>query len=235
MLSRVPGSVVGAGIGGLVMAHALHRADIDYVVVEKYAQVGLPTGSVASIWPGSQRILHQLGLLEKIQGVPDRALATDSDGLHRKTKYTADNADEAAAGFAGLPMDEAIVFGDLWKTKIRGGMGNVEGCHERWHHGRIVLVGDAVHCVTPLIGVGGNMCIESVAVLANALKEAVVANAEKGGGESRLSLLELETALERHQERRLARALNTWALDELRVAVPVALAVTHAACFPIPN
>lgn len=39
----------------------------------------------------------------------------------------------------------------------------------RWHFGRIVIIGDASHKFNPLVGQGGNSCIESCAGLVNAL------------------------------------------------------------------
>ncbi|RDA84065.1 hypothetical protein CP532_0771 [Ophiocordyceps camponoti-leonardi (nom. inval.)] len=345
--------IVGAGVSGLIMAHALHKAGIDYIVVEKYASVVFPTGNVMTLWPGSQRILYQLGLLERLQGISTRAVRSvvnqdregrllstistsalllkhganmvmteratlikllyealpdkskiltgrpvvgvrheagrvhvsfpdglsetgdlvigadgvnsvvrsamsvfrawkhiwclsprdprldfalssfgdcrcsimtlqpetvgfgllwriGSDEMRRKARYTADDADELVASVASLPVHEDVVIDDLWKTRIRGSAGDVEvSCHKGWHHGRIVLVGDAAHRVTLLTGLGGNLCMESAAVLANALHEAVIVAAEKGGNESRLSESDLETALTRYQKRQLPRALNT--------------------------
>jgi 2-polyprenyl-6-methoxyphenol hydroxylase-like FAD-dependent oxidoreductase len=38
-----------------------------------------------------------------------------------------------------------------------------------WHHGRTVLIGDAVHATTPHLGQGGGMAIEDAVVLAGEL------------------------------------------------------------------
>lgn len=43
----------------------------------------------------------------------------------------------------------------------------------RWHFGRIVIVGDASHKFNPLVGQGGNSCIESCAGLVNELTAAL--------------------------------------------------------------
>ncbi|RYP37975.1 hypothetical protein DL767_002703 [Monosporascus sp. MG133] len=57
--------IVGAGVGGLTLAHCLHRAGIDYVVLDKHP-VAPAWGASISIFPQGARILHQLGLLEAV-------------------------------------------------------------------------------------------------------------------------------------------------------------------------
>jgi FAD dependent monooxygenase len=48
-----------------------------------------------------------------------------------------------------MPITENITFGDLWKTKTRHGLIAIEeGVLDKWHAGRIVLVGDAAHKVS---------------------------------------------------------------------------------------
>jgi FAD-dependent urate hydroxylase len=49
---------------------------------------------------------------------------------------------------------------------------------EKWHTGRVVLVGDAAHASSPMMGQGGNMAMEDACVLAEELRvAATVANA----------------------------------------------------------
>jgi 2-polyprenyl-6-methoxyphenol hydroxylase-like FAD-dependent oxidoreductase len=43
----------------------------------------------------------------------------------------------------------------------------------RWHHGRVVLIGDAAHASSPMMGQGGCMAIEDAAVLAELLQSAI--------------------------------------------------------------
>lgn len=59
-----------------------------------------------------------------------------------------------------------------------------------WNRGRVVLVGDAVHCTTPHLAAGGAMCLEDAAVLAEEIERED----------------DLLTALQRYGDRRFPRA-----------------------------
>jgi 2-polyprenyl-6-methoxyphenol hydroxylase-like FAD-dependent oxidoreductase len=54
---------------------------------------------------------------------------------------------------------EAIVRNDLYDVSLK-----------TWHHGRIVLLGDAAHAMTPNLGQGAAQAMEDAYVLADALK-----------------------------------------------------------------
>jgi FAD dependent monooxygenase len=55
-----------------------------------------------------------------------------------------------ASRFKDIQMTEKTTFGDLWDSKTRGAVLNIEeGILHRWHSGRIVLVGDSAHKVRP--------------------------------------------------------------------------------------
>jgi 2-polyprenyl-6-methoxyphenol hydroxylase-like FAD-dependent oxidoreductase len=47
---------------------------------------------------------------------------------------------------------------------------------EKWHTGRVVLVGDAAHASSPMIGQGGCMAMEDACVLADELRAAATVN-----------------------------------------------------------
>jgi hypothetical protein len=65
-----------------------------------------------------------------------------------RTKYTESDAEDLANEFADHPVSKNLLFGELWKKRIRATLASLEeGVFEHWHSGRIVLVGDAAHKV----------------------------------------------------------------------------------------
>ncbi|MCJ1307875.1 hypothetical protein MMC25_001523 [Agyrium rufum] len=61
--------VVGSGVSGLIMAHALQHAGIDYIVLEAHREVVHSAGSSFGLWPSAARILDQLGCWQDIKNV----------------------------------------------------------------------------------------------------------------------------------------------------------------------
>ncbi|KAG2411786.1 hypothetical protein HFD88_009342 [Aspergillus terreus] len=59
--------IVGASVTGLTLAHCLHRAGIDYVVLEKHHEVHPPIGAAVAILPNGGRIMEQLGIFRHIE------------------------------------------------------------------------------------------------------------------------------------------------------------------------
>jgi 2-polyprenyl-6-methoxyphenol hydroxylase-like FAD-dependent oxidoreductase len=58
-----------------------------------------------------------------------------------------------------ITEDEQVVYRPLEKIMVQG----------PWHHGRVVLLGDAIHATTPHLGQGAGMAIEDAIVLAEEL------------------------------------------------------------------
>lgn len=62
--------IVGAGPKGLLLAHALHQAGIDYILIERSQTIpnqeeDTDDSTALVLWPHSARILDQLGLLRR--------------------------------------------------------------------------------------------------------------------------------------------------------------------------
>jgi 2-polyprenyl-6-methoxyphenol hydroxylase-like FAD-dependent oxidoreductase len=56
--------VVGGGVAGLTAAHALRKANIDHVVLERGSTPYPPTGASIAIYPHGARILKQVDCLQ---------------------------------------------------------------------------------------------------------------------------------------------------------------------------
>jgi 2-polyprenyl-6-methoxyphenol hydroxylase-like FAD-dependent oxidoreductase len=61
--------VVGGGPAGLIAAHALSRANIDFVVLESRAAVVVDVGASLVLFPQNLRVLAQLGLSERVRSI----------------------------------------------------------------------------------------------------------------------------------------------------------------------
>ncbi|OTB00786.1 hypothetical protein M426DRAFT_324032 [Hypoxylon sp. CI-4A] len=84
--------------------------------------------------------------------------------------YTEADADAVAKTIADFPVSDNTVFGELWANRSRGAVLDMEeGVLDHWVYDRIALSGDAVHSMTPNIGMGANMAIEDIVVLCNHL------------------------------------------------------------------
>lgn len=58
--------VIGAGVTGLIMSHALHRAGIDRGVLEARQDVVYPAGGSFGLLPSAARILDQMGCWQQL-------------------------------------------------------------------------------------------------------------------------------------------------------------------------
>jgi 2-polyprenyl-6-methoxyphenol hydroxylase-like FAD-dependent oxidoreductase len=106
-----------------------------------------------------------------------------------RLRFTDAEAEAKAAEVADCPISDNLVFGDVWKTKIRGQLVSLEeGILSHWSFGRIALVGDAVHKVTPNAALGGNLAMEGAVRLANELYTLVNSHPNKKPSDTELTL-----------------------------------------------
>jgi hypothetical protein len=61
--------IVGGGPAGLTAAHALHHARIDFVLLEKRKGPFVDQGASLVLSPGTLRIMHQFGLLNRLLAI----------------------------------------------------------------------------------------------------------------------------------------------------------------------
>lgn len=59
--------IVGAGPVGLYLAHALYRANVDFVVLEQYESVHRFHGAGILLFQSTLRLLDQIGLFAKAE------------------------------------------------------------------------------------------------------------------------------------------------------------------------
>ena len=66
-----------------------------------------------------------------------------------RSRYTDEDMEKLANSIANHPMSDTLVFGEVWKRRIRASIVNLEeGVLNHWYHGRIVLAGDSAHKVS---------------------------------------------------------------------------------------
>lgn len=70
--------VVGGGPVGLILAHVLSKAGIDYVVLEGRPEVVKDVGASLVLGTDSMRVLSQLGLLDKARAASCEILTWQS-------------------------------------------------------------------------------------------------------------------------------------------------------------
>lgn len=81
--------IVGSGLTGLVAAHALRAAGIDYIILEQRSDILVDEGGLIALAPEVLRICHQLGLWEKMQEIGFEFFARssyDMNGNHQDSE-----------------------------------------------------------------------------------------------------------------------------------------------------
>jgi 2-polyprenyl-6-methoxyphenol hydroxylase-like FAD-dependent oxidoreductase len=133
-----------------------------------------------------------------------------------RLRFTEADMERYAQKVADLPVSQSLLFGELWRRKTRAHIVSLEeGVLKHWHFGRLALLGDAAHKVTPNAGFGGSTAMESAVTLTNHLKKALDAHPSK-----KPSDVEMREALEGYQNERLGRVTEmfwvSWTLTRLQ-------------------
>lgn len=65
-MSNFRAIILGAGPVGLIAGHALAKAGIDFVILEKQQDIVRFRGALILLWPPFLRLIDQLGLYEQV-------------------------------------------------------------------------------------------------------------------------------------------------------------------------
>lgn len=82
--------IIGGSIGGLTLAHCLHHAGIDHVVLEKSRDPAPQVGASIGILPNGARVLDQLHLFDAVEDITeplDTATIRYADGFSFSSTY----------------------------------------------------------------------------------------------------------------------------------------------------
>ncbi|KUI59521.1 3-hydroxybenzoate 6-hydroxylase 1 [Cytospora mali] len=107
--------IVGAGPVGLYLAHALSRANVDYVVLEQYDSVHRFQGAGILLYPHTLRLLDQIGLYEKAEKDftithTQIDLLTSNDPVTKSTPFWSMLGKQHAYPMAGLSRGQLIAL-----------------------------------------------------------------------------------------------------------------------------
>jgi 2-polyprenyl-6-methoxyphenol hydroxylase-like FAD-dependent oxidoreductase len=64
--------IIGGSVAGLTLANILERYDIEYILLEKYKEIGPQLGASIGILPYGSQVLDQLGLEGQIASLCER-------------------------------------------------------------------------------------------------------------------------------------------------------------------
>lgn len=82
--------IIGGSIGGLALAHCLHRAGIDHIVLEKSRDAAPQVGASIGILPNGARVLDQLQLYDAVESLTEplsTATISYADGFSFSSSY----------------------------------------------------------------------------------------------------------------------------------------------------
>ncbi|KAI0011461.1 FAD binding domain-containing protein [Xylariaceae sp. FL0662B] len=86
-------------------------------------------------------------------------------------RFSPEDHEEFAKRYSDIRFTRSITFADIWGTKQWSWLANInERVASIWHGDRAVLVGDAAHTMTPIVGLGMNTGFQDVVELVNRLR-----------------------------------------------------------------
>ncbi|KAL7942026.1 FAD binding domain protein [Trichoderma barbatum] len=125
----------------------------------------------------------------------------------RRERHTEEEAQQLANLIMDKPVTEELLFGEVWRRRTRAAVISLEECvMDHWHHGRIVLAGDAVHKVHPNMALGGNSAIEGVTRVINNIH--TIMQTTKGPKPSGTALNAAFAAYEKEMKQRMRELMD---------------------------
>ncbi|KAM3518623.1 hypothetical protein MY4038_010049 [Beauveria bassiana] len=104
-----------------------------------------------------------------------------SEASRSRQKTSDDDLQQFAARFFSFPACPQFTVEDMFARRITAGLTRLdEGMTKHWFYGRMVLVGDACHKMTPNAGFGFNNGVQDAVVLCNGLKRLVLEDSSAG-------------------------------------------------------
>ncbi|PKX90478.1 FAD-dependent oxidoreductase [Aspergillus novofumigatus IBT 16806] len=125
-------------------------------------------------------------------------------------RFTSSDAAAAAERLRDVLIYRDVTFGALWDRCETASMTALEeNVFRTWHHGRMVLIGDSAHKMTPNIGQGANVAIEDAAALASLLSSLRKCDVP--------SYSEIESVLQQYQRARYNRVCSVYSMSRFLV------------------
>lgn len=151
-----------AALGGAVEPFFTGQAAWRAVVP---ADPGVPAEATVHMGPGRHMVSYPLrgGTLVNIVAVEERA-AWVAEGWHHQ-----DDPDNLRAAFADFTGPAAGLLGRVHEVGHWGLFRHPVA--DRWHAGRLAILGDAAHPTLPFMAQGANMALEDAWVLADSLAQ----------------------------------------------------------------
>lgn len=126
-----------------------------------------------------------------------------------RVRYTEEDMEELATKCKNMHVSEHHTFGDIWPTRFKAGMTNLEeGILEHWSGDRIVLAGDLAHKITPNIGWGYFAGVQDIIGLTNLICAKGLQNRDESGPITTEELSRIFKEYEESRKPEMSNVLN---------------------------